>query len=73
MLVALPVLLAGCVSAVAGALGESLGVPVEEKVVSSKVEPNIIVATDGTTCTASRQRWDKAEVGKPFLCPWSKD
>jgi hypothetical protein len=43
--------------------GESVGVPVDEKVVSSNVEPNIVVAVDGTTCTASQKRWDKAEGG----------
>ena len=40
---ALSVLLAGCVNTVAGIIGESVGVLLGDKVVSSKVEPNVLV------------------------------
>jgi hypothetical protein len=52
-------------------VGESVGVPLEDKVVSSKVEPNVLVAMDGTSCTVSAARWEKAEVGRRYFCNWS--
>ena len=69
--VALSVLLAGCVNTVAGIIGESVGVPLGDKVVSSKVEPNVLVAMDGASCTVSKERWEKAEVGRRYFCNWS--
>lgn len=68
---ALSVLLAGCVRTIAGIVGESVGVPLGDKVVSSKVEPNVLVAMDGTSCTVSKERWEKAEVGGRYFCSWS--
>jgi len=68
---ALSVLLAGCVNTVAGIIGESVGVPLGDKVVSSKVEPNVLVAMDGTSCTVSTERWGKVEVGVRYFCHWT--
>ena len=68
---ALSSLLAGCVNTIAGIVGESVGVPLGDKVVSSKVEPNVLVAMDGTSCMVSTERWEKAEVGRRYFCHWS--
>lgn len=64
--------LCGCVNTLAGIVGESVGVPLGDKIVSSKVEPNVLLATDGASCTVSKSRWEKAEVGHPYFCAWSK-
>ena len=68
---ALSSLLAGCANTIAGMVGESVGVPLGDKVVSSKIEPNVLVAMDGTSCTVSTERWEKAEVGRRYFCNWS--
>jgi predicted small secreted protein len=68
---ALSVLLDGCVNTVAGIIGESVCVLLGDKVVSSKVEPNVLVAMDGTLCTVSPERWEKAEVGHRYFCHWT--
>jgi predicted small secreted protein len=68
---ALSSLLAGCASTIAGMVGESVGVPLGDKVVSSKIEPNVLVAMDGTSCTVSTERWEKAEIGRWYFCNWS--
>lgn len=68
---ALSGLLAGCANTIAGMVGESVGVPLGDKVVSSKLEPNVLVAMDGTSCTVSTERWEKAEVGRRYFCNWS--
>lgn len=65
------VLLTGCVNTLAGVVGESVGVPLGDKVVSSKVEPNVLVAMDGASCTVSKERWEKASVGERYFCNWS--
>ena len=64
-------ILCGCGSFLAEMVGESVGVPLREKVVREKVEPNLLVAMDGTTCEVAVDRWNKAKVGSNFLCVWS--
>lgn len=64
-------ILSGCVNALAGVVGESVGVPMGDRIVSSKVEPNLLVAIDGASCTVSKDRWEKAEVGRSYFCAWS--
>jgi hypothetical protein len=71
-LLAIPFLFAGCANALAGFVGESVGIPLEEKVVASKVEPNLLIATDQTSCQVSKGRWEKAEVGERSLCMWAE-
>jgi hypothetical protein len=65
--------LTGCASFVAGFVGESLGIPLENKVVASKVEPNLLIATDQTSCQVSRGRWEKVKVGERVACTWTDD
>ena len=72
VLLAASAVLAGCVNTLAGVVGESVGVPMGDKIVSSKVEPNVLVATDGASCTVSKNRWEKAEVGHRYFCAWSE-
>lgn len=72
VLLAASAVLTGCVNTLAGIVGESVGVPMADRIVSSKVEPNILVATDGASCTVSKNRWEKAEVGHRYFCAWSK-
>lgn len=67
---ATPFLLGGCVSTQPGMFGESAGVRVQDKIVASKVAPNILVATDRSTCEVSRSRWEEAAIGEPFRCAW---
>ena len=71
LVVATSVCLSGWITTIAGMAGDSLGVPLREKIVSSKMEPNILIAADATSCEVTKQRWERAEVGKPFLCTWS--
>lgn len=72
VLLAASVVLSGCANALGGIVGESVGVPMLNKIVSSKVEPNVLVATDGASCTVSKNRWEKAEVGHRYFCAWSR-
>jgi hypothetical protein len=65
-------LFAGCANALAEFVGESVGIPLEEKVVASKVEPNVLIATDLTSCEVSKGHWKKAVVGERSLCMWSE-
>ena len=48
----------------------SEGIPLESKVIGAKSEPNVLIATDGSACTVSTQRWEDAEVGESYLCAW---
>jgi hypothetical protein len=70
-LLAIPFLFAGCVNFLAAFVGESIGAPLEEKVVASKIEPNVLIAADLTSCEVSKGRWEKAVVGERSLCMWS--
>jgi hypothetical protein len=63
---------AGCANTFGGLLGESLGVPLGSKAIASKVEPNVLVAVDQSSCVVSKERWEKARVGEFYLCAWSK-
>lgn len=67
--VAVPV--SGCPNVVAGLVGDSVGVPLHAKVISSKVEPNVVIAVDGTICEVTKGRWEQARVGREILCSWS--
>jgi predicted small secreted protein len=71
-LLATTTILSGCANTLAGIVGESVGVPMGDKVVSSKVEPNVLVAADGASCTVSKNQWDKVEVGRRYFCAWSQ-
>lgn len=51
--------------------------PLEEegptlKVVGGKRSPNILVASDRTTCRVSRERFREVEVGTEQYCDWSR-
>ena len=70
-LLTVSVLLTGCVNTLAGIVGESVGVPLGDRIVSSKVEPNVLIAMDGASCTVSKERWEKAKVGDHYFCNWS--
>jgi hypothetical protein len=70
-LIVLAVCLTGCANSVAGLLGESLGLPLVDKTVASKVAPNTLVATDGTTCGVSEKRWEKTKEGDDVACVWT--
>jgi hypothetical protein len=70
--IALSLTLSGCAPFAASLIGERFGVPLTEKVVSSKVEPNTLVAIDGASCMVSEKKWEKAKVGKNYLCVWSR-
>lgn len=72
VLLAASAILCGCVNTIAGVVGESVGVPMGDRIISSKVEPNVLLAADGASCTVSKNRWEKAEVGHRFFCAWSK-
>lgn len=63
----------GCTNLVAGLVGDAVGVPLHEKVIRSKVEPDLVIAIDGATCVVTKGRWAKAKVGEKFLCSWSDD
>ncbi len=56
-----PVLLVMVVSGCAKISGKTVG---------SKDGPNILVATDGSICVVSKERFDKTEVGMKALCAW---
>lgn len=63
----------GCVSVATGLPGESLGgVRPSSKAIASKVEPNLLVAVDQSSCVVSKERWDRAKVGEFHRCAWSK-
>ena len=64
------VALAGC-SAVPGFVANTLGLPVREKVVMSKLENRELLAVDHTTCMVSRGRYDDVEIGESVACLWS--
>ena len=63
--------LAGCSGA--GFVANSLGLPVQHKVVMSKREPNELIAVDGTTCVVSRGRFDDTEISESATCMWSQE
>lgn len=44
--------------------------PFAGKTVADKQRPNRLVATDGSTCVVSKERFDKVEVGRKVLCAW---
>jgi hypothetical protein len=71
-LLAISLLFTGCVNTLAAFVGESVGIPLEEKVVASKIEPNVLIAADLTSCEVSKGRWEKAVVGERSLCMWSE-
>lgn len=60
----------GC-SVLAQIAGESVGVPLESKLIAAKSPPNTLIADDQSTCTVTRGRWEEAEVGDRHLCAWS--
>ena len=68
--VALLISLGGCVNMLAQIAGDAAGIPLDNRTVSSKMEPNTLVATDGATCTVSKGRWEKAKPGDDVLCAW---
>ena len=68
---ALLITLGGCVNTLAQIAGDAAGIPLETRVVASKMEPNILVARDGETCTVSKGRWEKTKPGDHVLCAWS--
>jgi hypothetical protein len=70
IIAATALLTTGCVNALAGAIGESIGYPMDDKTVSSKMEPNVLVAVDGSWCEVSNERWEKAKEGDFVLCKW---
>jgi hypothetical protein len=41
------------------------------KAISAKVEPNLLVAIDQTSCVVSKDRWERARVGEFHFCAWS--
>lgn len=63
--------LSGCFQYQTQTAGGSGGIPIRSKVVFEKVEPNILVAHDRSTCETTKQRWEKAKVGRSILCAWS--
>lgn len=40
------------------------------KTVAGKEAPNMLVATDGSICIVSEERFEKTEVGMKALCAW---
>lgn len=56
---------------VAQVAGESVGIPLERKIIFAKSEPNVLIAEDSSTCTVTKGQWAKAEVGRRHLCAWS--
>lgn len=40
------------------------------KTVAGKEPPNMLVATDGSICIVSEERFEKTEVGMKALCAW---
>ena len=40
------------------------------KTVAAKDAPNFLIATDGSICVVSQERFDKTEVGMKALCAW---
>ena len=40
------------------------------KTVGGKEPPNMLVATDGSICIVSEERFEKTEVGMKALCAW---
>jgi hypothetical protein len=63
--------LSACTEMVAGILTDVTGVPIVEKVVASRLEPNILVATDGTRCITTPARWQETFPGDEYFCAWS--
>lgn len=60
----------GC-GLLAQAVGESVGIPLESKIIFAKSEPNVLIADDSSTCTVTTAQWEDAEVGRRHLCAWS--
>ena len=62
--------LAGCVNI---PLPHPRGEPRPEltrKLVAGKREPNLLVASDGTTCTTTETRFGRAQRGDRVWCMW---
>jgi hypothetical protein len=70
LLACLAVSFSGC-GFVAQMAGESVGIPLERKIIFAKSEPNVLIAEDSSTCTVTKGQWEKAEVGRRHLCAWS--
>jgi hypothetical protein len=51
--------------------GQSVGIPLERKIIFAKSEPNVLIAEDSSTCTVTKGQWEKAKVGRRHLCAWS--
>jgi len=66
LVLTLPLLFSGCLSLLFLPTGEHY-----PKVVAEKHEPNVVVATDGSTCRPSLERWVEARLGSRFFCVWS--
>lgn len=69
---AVMVLLVSACSTLSRGRGESGRTQVEYRVIRAKREPNLLISTDGSECTVSRSRWDKAKVGEQHLCAWEQ-
>lgn len=63
----------GCSSVATRPPGEPFGpTRPSSKAVASKVEPNMLVAMDQSSCVVSKERWERAQVGEFHFCAWSK-
>lgn len=49
-----------------GVSGQAYGL----KQVKGKQEPTSLIARDGTTCTASKEKFDSAIIGRSVWCNW---
>jgi hypothetical protein len=52
-------------------IGGTIDIPVAGEIVRAKVEPTELIADDGSTCTVSRGAWERAQVGRRYVCGWS--
>ena len=43
------------------------------KRVTTKQEPDLLIAEDGTSCRVSRDRYKEVEVGTDQLCSWQAE
>jgi hypothetical protein len=49
----------------------SAGIPSPAKVVADKAPPDMLIATDGTTCMVPRSRYDRVRIGQSITCVWT--
>lgn len=61
--------LSGCI--VIEMIATDAGIPSPSKVVAEKAPPDILVASDGTTCKVPEVRFDHVRIGQSITCVWT--